>query len=237
MRDAEVRVGTAAWAIPRGVRERFDDEGSRLERYARRFACVEINSSFYRPHRPSTYARWAASVPDGFRFALKVPKEITHTRRFVGRGEAAGAFLAETRGTRRQARRTARAAAAELRVRCGAGPTRSSTAVRARYAGVLACEPRHPTWFTNEAERRADGARGSRASRPIRAGYRTRPSRAAGAASSIIVCTARRARITPRTTTRHCTRRRIALARRHRPGVVHFRQHRASTRRPRTRWI
>jgi uncharacterized protein YecE (DUF72 family) len=34
---------------------------------------MEINSSFYRSHRPATYARWAASVPDDFRFAVKMP--------------------------------------------------------------------------------------------------------------------------------------------------------------------
>src|SRR6185312_17112458 len=54
-----------------------------------------INSSFYRPHRPATYARWAASVPAGFRFAVKVPKEITHTRRLVATAEPLRRFLAE----------------------------------------------------------------------------------------------------------------------------------------------
>ena len=40
-----------------------------LERYARRLSAAEINSSFYRPHQRKTYERWAASVPDDFRFA------------------------------------------------------------------------------------------------------------------------------------------------------------------------
>jgi uncharacterized protein YecE (DUF72 family) len=147
---AEVRVGTAGWAIPRDVRERFAGDGSRLERYARRFRCVEINSSFYRPHRLSTYARWAASVPDDFRFALKVPKEITHTRRFVDIVEPLERFLAET---------------AELGEKRGIlllqlPPSFAYDAalagvffatVRARYDGLLACEPRHPTWFTEAA--------------------------------------------------------------------------------------
>ncbi|HEY0380796.1 MAG TPA: DUF72 domain-containing protein [Candidatus Elarobacter sp.] len=151
MLDADVRVGTAAWAIPRDVRERFDAGGSRLERYARRFRCVEINSSFYRPHRPSTYARWAASVPEDFRFALKVPKEITHTRRFVDVVEVLERFLAESAelGEKRGV----------LLVQLppsfaydGAVVDAFFAAVRARYAGLLACEPRHPTWFTAEAD-------------------------------------------------------------------------------------
>jgi uncharacterized protein YecE (DUF72 family) len=150
MPEAEVRVGTAAWAIPRAVRERFDGDGSRLERYARRFCCVEINSSFYRPHRPSTYARWAASVPEGFRFALKVPKEITHTRRFVDCDEPLERFLAESAllGDKRgvllvQLPPSFAYDAALVRAFFGA--------FRDRYDGLLACEPRHPTWFSPEA--------------------------------------------------------------------------------------
>lgn len=49
-----------------------------LERYATRLNLVEINSSFYRPHQRKTYERWAASVPQRFRFSVKVPKSITH---------------------------------------------------------------------------------------------------------------------------------------------------------------
>ena len=52
-----------------------------LQRYATRLDAVEINSSFYRPHRASTYARWADSVPTHFRFSVKLPKAITHERR------------------------------------------------------------------------------------------------------------------------------------------------------------
>jgi uncharacterized protein YecE (DUF72 family) len=40
-----------------------------LERYATRFSAAEINSTFHRSHKPQTLTRWAASVPDDFRFA------------------------------------------------------------------------------------------------------------------------------------------------------------------------
>ncbi|MEZ0171131.1 DUF72 domain-containing protein [Microvirga sp. TS319] len=46
-----------------------------MERYSTVLNAVEINSSFYRPHRPSTYARWAASVPEHFHFAVKIPED------------------------------------------------------------------------------------------------------------------------------------------------------------------
>jgi uncharacterized protein YecE (DUF72 family) len=145
--DAQtLRVGTAGWTIPAVVRDCFAGEGTHLQRYAGRFSCVEINSSFYRPHRPSTYARWAASVPDDFRFSLKVPKEITHTRRFVEVREPLERFLGES------------AALGEKRgvvlvqlppsFAFDSAPADAFfAAVRERYDGLLACEPRHPTWF------------------------------------------------------------------------------------------
>ena len=64
----EPRIGTAGWSIPRIHQVHFPAEGSHLARYAAVFSGAEINSSFYRPHRRSTYERWAASTPDGFRF-------------------------------------------------------------------------------------------------------------------------------------------------------------------------
>ncbi len=56
----------------------FVSQGTHLERYAQTFNSCEINSSFYRPHKPETWSRWAASVPAGFQFSVKAPKSITH---------------------------------------------------------------------------------------------------------------------------------------------------------------
>ena len=44
---------------------------------------VEIDSSFYRPHRRQTYERWAESTPATFAFSVKLPKAITHERRLM----------------------------------------------------------------------------------------------------------------------------------------------------------
>lgn len=145
------RVGTAGWTVPRDVRERFPPEGTQLERYAARFSCTEINSSFYRPHRPSTYARWAASVPAGFRFALKVPKEITHTRRFVDCAEPLDRFLDESAALEEKR--------AVLLVQLppsfaydAARADAFFTSLRGRYEGWVACEPRHASWFADDAD-------------------------------------------------------------------------------------
>src|SRR5687767_13604572 len=74
----EAVIGTAGWSIASRHAEHFTGEGTALQRYAERFNGVEINSSFYRRHRPETWQRWAASVPAQFRFAVKLPRTITH---------------------------------------------------------------------------------------------------------------------------------------------------------------
>ena len=74
-------AGTAGWSLPKASAAAFPEAGSHLERYAAVFPAVEINSSFYRPHRPAPYAKWADCVPEDFRFAVKVPRAITHDAR------------------------------------------------------------------------------------------------------------------------------------------------------------
>jgi uncharacterized protein YecE (DUF72 family) len=93
-----VRIGTAGWVIPRQSAERSAGEGSHLERYARVMSCVEINSSFHRAHRPATWARWAAAVPEDFRFSVKFPKTVTHEAKLAVQAAALDGFFAETAG-------------------------------------------------------------------------------------------------------------------------------------------
>jgi uncharacterized protein YecE (DUF72 family) len=52
--------------------------GEFLERYARVFRTVEVDSSFYRAPSPGIVRRWVDRTPDGFRFSLKVPRDVTH---------------------------------------------------------------------------------------------------------------------------------------------------------------
>ena len=90
-----IRIGCAGWSVPSQHQQLFGAKGASLERYATRLDAVEINSSFYRPHQPSTYARWASSVPEDFRFSLKVPKTITHDHRLLGTSALVDRFLAD----------------------------------------------------------------------------------------------------------------------------------------------
>jgi len=55
-------------------------EKSRLCYYASLMDSIEINSSFYKIPQVSTMKRWAADVPEEFRFTFKLFKEITHNK-------------------------------------------------------------------------------------------------------------------------------------------------------------
>jgi uncharacterized protein YecE (DUF72 family) len=149
-RTGRMRVGTAGWAIPRRSAEQFPAGGTTLERYALRFHCTEINTSFYRPHRPETYARWAAAVPSDFRFAVKMPRQVTHERRLVGAAALVDAFLAETAwlGEKRGPILVQLPPSLAFDAKVAAG---FFTALRAVTEAPVACEPRHASWFADAA--------------------------------------------------------------------------------------
>ena len=154
-------IGTAGWSLPRDEQPHFPKEGTHLQRYAGVLPAVEINSSFYRPHRASTYARWAASVPPSFRFAVKIPRAITHEQKLAHAGAALDAFLPGP-------------AALGAALGCLLVQLPPSLALdapvaerflhdlRARYEGPAAIEPRHRTWFTPGADAMLRDARVAR---------------------------------------------------------------------------
>jgi uncharacterized protein YecE (DUF72 family) len=151
MSRSQFHIGCAGWAIRKEHAALFPTSGSHLARYAQLFNAAEINSSFYRPHRRSTYERWAATVPDDFAFAVKAPKEITHGRRLAQTGAVLDAFLVEVTGLGEKLGpvlfQFPPKLAFEPRV------ARSFFAdVRARFQGSVVCEPRHNNWFTASAD-------------------------------------------------------------------------------------
>jgi uncharacterized protein YecE (DUF72 family) len=147
-----VHVGCAGWSIWREHAEHFPAGGTHLERYAQRLPAVEINSSFYRPHRPETYARWAASAPESFLFAVKVPKQITHVRRLRDIASPVDRFLSEIRALGDKLGPLLVQLPPTLRFDAKVAQA-FFTLLRARFSGDVVCEPRHASWFTDEAER------------------------------------------------------------------------------------
>jgi uncharacterized protein YecE (DUF72 family) len=146
-----VRIGTAGWSVPKEHAAPFPVAGSHLERYSAVLNAIEINSSFYRPHRTTTYERWAATVPDGFRFAVKVPKSITHELRLKDAGDLLDRFLSEVSGLGPKLGPLLVQLPPSLRFEVGAADTFLSE-LRSRVEGPLVCEPRHASWFTPDVE-------------------------------------------------------------------------------------
>jgi hypothetical protein len=49
-----------------------------LGHYAQRLSAVELNNTFYRLPAEEQFRRWAEVTPEGFRFAVKAPRSISH---------------------------------------------------------------------------------------------------------------------------------------------------------------
>ncbi|HKU72173.1 MAG TPA: DUF72 domain-containing protein [Burkholderiales bacterium] len=81
-----VRIGISGWRYepwrgvfyPQGLPQRRE-----LEFCGRHFPTVEINGSFYSLQRPEYYAQWYEHTPDGFVFAVKGSRYITHMLRLT----------------------------------------------------------------------------------------------------------------------------------------------------------
>jgi uncharacterized protein YecE (DUF72 family) len=147
-----VYIGTAGWTIPRGHADRFPAEGQHLERYSAVFNAVEINSSFKRAHRPSSYPRWADSVPAAFRFSVKFPRAITHERRLADVDEPLDEFL---EGVRQLGEKLG-ALLVQLPPSL-AFDSRSADeffgSLWQRFTGTVVVEPRHASWFAVDVDR------------------------------------------------------------------------------------
>lgn len=145
-----VSIGCAGWSIPKQFAAHFPESGSHLERYASRFNAVEINSSFYRSHLPMTYSRWAAATPAGFRFSVKLPREITHQRRLIDTESLIRQFLDETAALGEKLGVILIQLPPSLRFDPAIAEDFFGT-FRRLSAIPIACEPRHSDWFSLRA--------------------------------------------------------------------------------------
>lgn len=147
MAQALSYLGCAGWSLSREAHAQFAAEGSHLQRYASRLNAVEINSSFHRPHSRATYERWAASVPPDFRFAVKLPKTITHGNRLLAVDPLLDDFLAQAEGlgNRLGCLLVQLPPSLEFQPQVAAGFFDS---LQQRHDATLALEPRHASWFT-----------------------------------------------------------------------------------------
>ncbi|MFN4119879.1 DUF72 domain-containing protein [Acidovorax sp.] len=156
--QAPLYIGTAGWSLPRASQHRFamaadSPAESHLVRYARQLTAAEINSSFYRPHQRSTYERWAAATPAGFRFCVKLPRSITHDARLNDTEALLQAFVDQASGLGDRL--------GCVLVQLPPSLVLDAPVAHAFFAGLrrllpdgvgLAVEPRHASWFTSEGD-------------------------------------------------------------------------------------
>lgn len=92
----QLLAGTSGFSYKEWVGEFYPDKlaaKDMLAYYATRLPIVEINNTFYRMPRPESIQSWRSQVPDSFRFAIKVPRRISHIKRLRACGEELGLLL------------------------------------------------------------------------------------------------------------------------------------------------
>jgi uncharacterized protein YecE (DUF72 family) len=142
-------IGTAGWTIPAQYKSAFPGAGSHLQRYASRLTCVEINSSFYRRHKRATYEKWAADVPEDFRFSVKVPRIITQNHRLEHYGNGLDDFLQEVTGLGDKLGVLLAQLPPSLVYDADVAEKFFRDLAQANV--TIACEPRHISWFTPDS--------------------------------------------------------------------------------------
>lgn len=142
-------IGTAGWSIASHHADAFPGDGTHLERYARQLNAVEINSSFYRPHRRETYEKWARSVPETFCFSVKTPKTITHEHRLKECEALLEKFLSEANGLGEKLGVLLVQLPPSLRFDHGIA-SKFFDVLRSTSDTPIAFEPRHASWFGPE---------------------------------------------------------------------------------------
>lgn len=89
-------VGTSGFSYPEWRGTFYPEklpESAMLRAYGERLPTVEVNNTFYRMPQRSVFEGWAQKVPDGFTFAIKAPRRITHLGKLRNVEEAMNQFV------------------------------------------------------------------------------------------------------------------------------------------------
>jgi uncharacterized protein YecE (DUF72 family) len=96
LKKGTFRSGTSNVEVPERNKAAFPvafRSKTHLEYYASLFNSVEINRTFYTLPRPSTIEKWAAQVPEDFRFTMKLWREITHAKELLYKRKDVASFM------------------------------------------------------------------------------------------------------------------------------------------------
>lgn len=92
----KIYIGTSGWAFPNWIGVLYPEglpQSKWLNYYSQIFNCVEVNSTFYRLFKPSTYSNWLRSVAEDFKFIIKIPQEISHKKKLINVGKDLDEFF------------------------------------------------------------------------------------------------------------------------------------------------
>lgn len=92
-----IRIGVSGWRYPPWRGNFYPaklQQARELWYAARQFPSIELNGSFYSLQRPSSYAKWEEDSPEGFVFAVKGGRYITHMLRLRNAQAAIANFFA-----------------------------------------------------------------------------------------------------------------------------------------------
>ena len=143
-----IRIGTSGFSYDhwRGSFYPTDSRGHEFTHYASTFATVELNVTFYRMPSAATFEGWARQAPEGFLFAVKASRYLTHIKRLREPRESVALLMDRA-----------------MRLGDHLGPIlvqlppdmpveleRLAETLDAFPPGTrIAVEPRHPSWFTD----------------------------------------------------------------------------------------
>jgi uncharacterized protein YecE (DUF72 family) len=146
-----INIGIAGWSNPPAQRAHRRAAQSHLMYYSEHFSCVEINSSFHRAHAIGTYERWRDATHRQFKFSVKMPRAITHEYCLRGAAREVSRFYKEIEGL--QPKLGAVLVQLPSSVEFNARLVRSFFKALPRFPDTeVVCEPRHPSWFSAEAD-------------------------------------------------------------------------------------
>ncbi len=146
----QLHIGTSGWAYPHWLGPFYPldlREPEWLAFYARHFGSVEINRSFYRLPTRENFTAWRDATPEGFVFAVKASRFITHFKKLKAPEQTLPPLLAAIEGLGEKLGPLL----FQLPPRWHADPGRLRAFLMALPAGLRAAfELRDPSWDTRE---------------------------------------------------------------------------------------
>jgi uncharacterized protein YecE (DUF72 family) len=80
MSMGQVYIGSMGWSYKQWAIYDGLKSSEFLQKYSNIFNSVEINNTFYRIPKESTMIEWANKTPNDFRFSIKFPRSISHSK-------------------------------------------------------------------------------------------------------------------------------------------------------------